>query len=92
MAGRKKGAWFEVKKGGSLLRIAETAGCLLNFLSRKCLTADLCHPSWMNEVLIKREVSLVEVLGCKLLGFLTMHRHVKNGKIQKINRARCASR
>ncbi len=40
----KKGAWFEVKKGGSLLRIAPMAGCLLNLLSRNCRTADRSHP------------------------------------------------
>jgi hypothetical protein len=40
----KKGAWLEVNKGGSLLRIDATAGCLLNSLSRNCLINGLLHP------------------------------------------------
>jgi len=40
----KKGAWFEVKKGGSLDRIRAIAGCLLNSLSRNRLTFGLSHP------------------------------------------------
>jgi hypothetical protein len=40
----KKGAWFEVKKGGSLDRMRAIAGCLLNSLSRNRLTFGLSHP------------------------------------------------
>jgi hypothetical protein len=39
----KKGAWLEVNTGGSLLKIDAIAGCLLNSLSRNCLTDGLLH-------------------------------------------------
>ena len=40
----KKGAWFDVKKGGSFVRIRAIAGCLLNSLSRNRLTFALSQP------------------------------------------------
>jgi hypothetical protein len=48
---QKKGAWLDVKKGGSFLRMEETAGCFLNSFSRKSLTSFLFHPDgWTKSV------------------------------------------
>jgi hypothetical protein len=47
----KKGAWLEVKTGGSLLRMAETVGSLLNAVSRNVRTALRSHPrGWEKSV------------------------------------------
>ena len=43
-AGAKKGAWFDVKKGGSRRTISTTAESLLNSRSRKRLTSPRFQP------------------------------------------------
>ena len=40
----KKAAWLEVNTGGSFFRMAETAGCFLNSLSRNLRTILRSHP------------------------------------------------